>query len=51
MQKKIVLFINLLGIGLTQETNGDEDPSDGLLLIIISRAAHLEYKLVTILIT
>ena len=29
LQKKMVLFINLLGKGLTQEINGDGAPSDG----------------------
>ena len=31
LQKKMVLFVNLLGKGLTQKINGREAPSDGLL--------------------
>ena len=31
--KQAVLFINLLGKGLTQEINGDEAPFDGFLLL------------------
>ena len=30
LQKKMVLFITILGKGLTQEINGMEAPSDGL---------------------
>ena len=36
VQKKMVLFINLPGKGLTQETGGMDAPSHGLLLSIIS---------------
>ena len=32
LQKKMALFINLLGKGIIQEINGERGPSDGLLV-------------------
>ena len=42
--KQAVLFINLLGKGLTQEINGDEAPFDGFLLLPYLKQKNIHFQ-------